>query len=168
MSDTYYRERAARRARIFWMVGGIIFIFACLTFTTYRIFWDECTQSFARDPQAIVLKYVEAIASGNAEQPRRCWIDEKYFDLETGCSEICIQRILNTPYAVQNVQISSPTITTEGRALRTATVSIVCGDSGQTYSGDIILDSIRQNVPWQHWKIIYSEFGGQLSKPWCK
>lgn len=168
MSDAYYRERAARRSRLIWGIVGIIVAIACIFFAVTRIFWDECTQSFARSPEAVARSYVEAISRGDTEQPRRCWVDQAYFDLETGCSEICISRVAGKPMQVTDVQVSSQELTEDGRAQHRVSITVTCTDQGQGFSGEILLDSIRQNVPWQHWKIIYSTVGGPLSAPWCQ
>jgi hypothetical protein len=168
MSDAYYRERAARRTRIMWLVIGIAVTVVCLVFSVNRVFWDECTQSFNRSPEAIVRSYVEAIAEGNAEQPRRCWWDDAYFDLESGCSEICIDRILGAPYEIVAVEVGEQSITESNRAKHEVNITISCGPGGEQHSGIILLDSISQNVPWQHWKILQSELGGPLAEPWCR
>ncbi len=168
MSDTYYRERAARRTRIIWLVVGAIISVLCIGFSINRIFWDECTQSFDRSPEAVVRSFVEAVAAGNAEQPRRCWWDEAYFDLESGCSEICIERLLGTPFDVEDIQAGEQNLTEANRAHREMAVTISCGPGGEQHSAVILLDSIRQNVPWQHWKILQSDFGGLLAEPWCQ
>lgn len=168
MSDTYYRERAARRTRLIWTVVGIIVTLACLFFAVNRIFWDVCTQSFTRNPEAVARSYIEAISSGDAEQPRRCWVDQAYFDLETGCSEICISRLVGTPMQVKEIEVSPVEITSAGRAQHSVRITVTCEDQKQEFSGEILLDSIRQNVPWQHWKIISSTAGGPLSAPWCQ
>jgi len=168
MSDAYYRERAARRGRIIWLSIGAVLILACLYFSATRIFWDECTQSFQRNPERVVRSYVEAISEGDALQPRRCWVDSAYFNLETGCSEICISRLLGTPFEIQNIEISQAVETETGRAQITATVSVTCPGEEQPYTGELLLDSIRQNVPWQHWKIIESSFGGPMGELWCQ
>lgn len=167
MSDAYFRERAARRTRIAWLVIIAIISVLCIVFSINRIFLDECTQSFRRTPEDIVRSYIEAIAQGNAEQPRRCWWDDAYFDLESGCSEICIERILGTPYEIIAVQVGEEIITETNRAQHEVNVTISCGPGGEQHNGIILLDSIPQNVPWQHWKIIQSEFGGPIGEPWC-
>ena len=168
MSDTFYRERAARRTRITWLVIIIVIGIGCLAFSVNRIFYDECTQSFNRNPEAVVRSYIQAIAKGDAEQTRRCWIDKAYFDLESGCSEICISHILKTQYMVNAINLSPETITGESRANIQAAVALACPGSGEQNTAQVTLDSIRQKVPWQHWKIISSNLGGTLADPWCQ
>jgi hypothetical protein len=168
MSDTYYRERAARRARITWLVIIVVFSVGCLAFSAYRIFYDECTKSFARNPEAILRSYIQAIANGDAEQARSCWVDNAYFDLESGCSEICISHILKTQYVVNTIDFSTETITSDSRANLQASISLTCPGSSQQHTAQVTLDSIPQKVPWQHWKIISSDLGGTLSEPWCQ
>lgn len=168
MSDEFYRQKAARRTRIIWLVIGLIAAGGCIYFSITRIFWDTCTQSFQRSPQVVAESYVQAIQQGNLEQTRRCWVDLAYFDLETGCSEICLQRVAGTDFQIDFIEISEATLTEDGRAQRQAQVNVTCPESGQQHTGELTLDSIRQNVPWQHWKITYSTVGGPLSEPWCQ
>jgi len=66
MSDTYYREQAARRSRLI-LIGAIALLaVACLVFGTYSAFRDTCTRSFDREPRSIVESYVSAVARGDA------------------------------------------------------------------------------------------------------
>lgn len=168
MSDAYYRERAARRARMYWMIGILTAIVICIVTGILRIFRDECTGSFTRQPEAVIASYIEAIQTGDPFGPRRCWVDAEYFSLETGCSEICIERILGTRYEIAEIATSQPIQTTSGRGRITASVTVVCPVSGEQHKGEIILDSIGQALPWRHWKIIMSEFGGPMSALWCQ
>jgi hypothetical protein len=168
MSDEYYRQRAARRTRLIWLSIGLVAAVMCLYLAITRIFWDECTQSFQRSPQAITQSYLQAIQQGNQEQPRRCWVDSAFFDLEAGCSEICVERILGTEYLINNISVGEVELTDDGRARQVVEVAVSCPAGGQSYTGALTLDSIRQNVPWQHWKIIHSTVGGPLSSPWCQ
>jgi hypothetical protein len=46
-------------------------------------------------------------------------------------------------------------------------VDLSCPD-GEQHTAEIILDGIDSEVPWRHWKIVRSDFGGPLSDPWCK
>lgn len=168
MSDEYYRQQAARRTRLIWLVVGLVVAVGCVYLSITRIFWDECTQSFQRSPRAITESYLQAIQDGNPQQPRRCWVDQAYFDLESGCSEICIERVLGTDFQVNTIEISEIELTADGRARRQVQVTVTCPENEQQHTGELTLDSIRQNVPWQHWKIIYSTVGGPLSQPWCQ
>jgi len=99
----------------------------------------------------------------------RCWQHNAYYDLESGCSEICLSRILGTPYKVKDMQIGKVTIAGESRAnIISVQVSVACQGDSETRTGEIILDTVSVHVPWRHWKIIHSSFGGPLAEPWCQ
>lgn len=168
MSDEYYRQRAASRTRMIWLVIGLVAAAGCLYLSITRIFWDECTGSFQRSPQAVAESYLQAIQDSDQQQPRRCWVDSAFFDLESGCSEICVERILGTAFQVDDITVGELELTEDGRARRLVTVTVTCPQAGQSHTGELTLDSIRQNVPWQHWKIVNSTVGGPLSAPWCQ
>lgn len=98
MSDTYYRKRAARRARVWWMLGGLAVAIALAILVTWALFYDACTRSFDRSPHSIVLAFVQAVKRGDAAVARECWEHQTYYDLEAGCSEICLARVLGAQY----------------------------------------------------------------------
>jgi hypothetical protein len=167
MSDTYYRERAARRARLWWMLGGIAAV-VLVVLVTRALFYDACTKSFDRSPRSIVSAFVAAVGSGDATVAQGCWEHQAYYDLEAGCSEICLSRVLGTQYRIANITLDSPYTTPAGRANLRAVVAIECAEGSETHSGEILLDSVGGNVPWKHWAIIHSTFGGTVAEPWCK
>lgn len=78
MSDEYYRQRAASRTRMIWLVIGLVAAAGCLYLSITRIFWDECTGSFQRSPQAVAESYLQAIQDSDQQQPRRCWVDSAF------------------------------------------------------------------------------------------
>lgn len=168
MSDTYYRQLAIQRRKRYILISAILISIACISISLMSVFRDNCTGSFDRDPETVVLSFIDAIQTGNQAAPRRCWQDAPYFDIESGCSEICIQRIMGTSYRLDELELQEPVSTEDGRAQITAEVVIACPDNEEQFQGEIVLDSIAQDVPWRHWKIIYSTFGGPLSDPWCK
>jgi hypothetical protein len=168
MSDTYYRERAARRTRRWLILAGIAAAIVVIALVTRTLLYDACTRSFDRSPRSIVSTFVEAVGRGDAAVAQECWEHDAYYELDAGCSEICLSRILGTQYEVLDIALDSPHITPEGRANLRATVSIQCADSGEEHSGEVLLDSVGSNVPWKHWAIIRSTFGGSVPDPWCE
>jgi len=168
MSDTHYRKRAARRARLWWILGGIVAAVVLAALVMRALFYDACTRSFDRSPRSIVLAFVAAVGRGDAAAAQGCWEHQAYYDLEAGCSEICLARVLGAQYRVMDVALDSPYTTPDGRANLRAVVSIECAKDGKAHSGEILLDSVEGNVPWKHWAIIHSTFGGTVAEPWCK
>ncbi len=168
MSDTYYRERAARRARLWLIVAGIAAAIVVVALVIIALFYDACTRGFDRSPRAIVLAFVEAVGRGDAAVAQECWEHHAYYDLEAGCSEICLARVLGVQYRVVDIMLNSPYTTPTGRANLRAVVSIECAESGEEHTAEILLDSVGGNVPWKHWAIIHSTFGGTVAEPWCK
>lgn len=167
VSDNEYRERAARQMRTMLLVATAILLVACIAFGIVSVFRDPCTGSFDRSPTAVVTSYLNAIARGNGEGVVRCWEHFAFDDLEAGCSEICLSRILGTRYRVIDLVLGEP-YEEEGRARIVATVSVLCPDSDLYHRGEIVLDGITSNVPWRHWRIVHSTFGGTAVKGWCK
>lgn len=166
MSDTFFREQAGRRRRRLALVGILLVSLACLGFGTYSALHDTCTRSFERSPQAVIQSYVNAIARGDASTAQACWEHLAFLDVESGCSEICLSRLWGAPYTLGELQLSQPT-PESGRARIRVQAQISCPD-GSNHSAEIILDSVAQDLPWRHWKIIRSDLGGPLSDPWCK
>lgn len=167
VSDAQYRERDARQVRTMLLVATAILLVACTAFGTVAVFRDPCTGSFERSPKAVVASYLNAIDRGNGEGVVRCWDRSAYDDLEAGCSEICLSRILGTRYRVIDLTLGEP-YEEGGRARIIATVSALCPDSDEYHRGVIVLDGITSNVPWRHWRIVRSTFGGNAAKGWCK
>lgn len=168
MSDTYYRERAVRRARLRWMLGGLAIAVILAILVTRALFYDACTRSFDRSPRSIVSAFVDAVSRGDGAAAQGCWEHQAYYDLEAGCSEICLARVLGARYRVVDVAVDSPYTAPDGRANLRAVVSIECAEGGETHTAEILLDSVGGNVPWKHWAIICSTFGGTVAEPWCK
>jgi hypothetical protein len=168
MSDAYYRERAARRARLWWSLGGIAAAVVLVVLVTRALFYDACTKSFDRSPRSIALAFVDAVGRGDAAVAQECWEHQAYYDLEAGCSEICLSRVLGAQYRVVDVALDSPYTTPDGRANLRAVVSIACAEGDRVHTGEVLLDSVGGNVPWKHWAIIHSTFGGTVAEPWCK
>lgn len=133
MSDTYYQERAARRTRTLLIGGGMAVVIACIIAGIASLFYDACTKGFDRSPEAVVTAFVEAVRQGDVEVAQECWEHEAYYDLEAGCSEVCLSRAYGAQYDIADMVVDSPYTTPEGRANLKATVSIVCQD-GQPHA----------------------------------
>ncbi len=168
MSDAYYQERAKRRTRRLLLVGALVALFACAVFGVSSLFYDACTGSFDRAPEAIVSSYLDAVRTGDAARAQECWEHETYYDLGAGCSEVCLSRALGVPFEVQEMEVGPAESTPDGRAQRLATVMVTCTGSGQSYGAEIMLDSVAGDVPWRHWSIISSTVGGTVAQPWCQ
>lgn len=168
MSDEYYRQQAARRARIWWILGGLALTLICVYLGFSALFRDSCTQSFDRDPRTVVVSYLGAVNQGNSDVAIECWNKDAYYDLGSGCSEICLSRFYGTDYQVQDISLSvSPTSGT-GASQINAVVQITCEGTAESHLGEIMLDSSAANLPWRHWKIVQSDFGGTNAEPWCR
>jgi hypothetical protein len=168
MSDAYYQERARRRNRILLIVAGLAVV-AILVFLGFRaLFYDACTGSYDRSPRAIVAAFVEAVGHGNVPVAQECWEHFAYYELDAGCSEICLSKVYGAQYEILDITVGPDYTIPDGRAKLQATVSIACTGSGETHTAEIILDSVGADLPWRHWAIIHSTFGGAVIDPWCK
>jgi hypothetical protein len=168
MSDAYYEEQAKRRARRMWILGISAALVLCAVAGVVSALYDACTKSFERSPEAVVSAYLDAVRRGDGEVAQECWEHSVYYALEAGCSEICLSRVLGTQYEVMDVSLGSPYASADNRARLAATVSIVCTEGGERHEAEILLDSVTGNLPWKHWAIINSTFGGTIAQPWCK
>jgi hypothetical protein len=168
MSDAYYQERAARRARRLWIIGAAVVVVLCLVVGVVSLRYDACTKSFERSPRAVVSAFVEAVGRGDVAMAQECWEHDAYYELEAGCSELCLARVFGAQYEILGLSLGAPHTTPAGRANLTATVSIACAGGGEEHTAEIVLDSVGGNVPWKHWAIIHSSFGGTVAEPWCK
>jgi hypothetical protein len=168
MSDAYYQERAARRTRTLLIAVGLVAIVACVVAGVASLFYDACTRSFDRSPQAVVSAYVEAVERGEANVAQECWEHETYYDLEAGCSQVCLSRALGAQYDLIDVALAPAQVTPGGRANVEVTVAIACTEGGEDHTAAIVLDSVGGNVPWKHWAIIHSTLGGTVAEAWCK
>ena len=168
MSDAYYQERAKRRTRYMVIAGALVVIVACAAFGVVSVYYDACTKSFNRSPAAVVSAFVGAVGRGDAPLAQECWEHETFYDLEAGCSEICLSKVVGASYEVVEVTLDDMHITPDGRANVRASVSITCTEGREAHTGEILLDSVGANVPWKHWAIIHSTFGGSFAEPWCK
>jgi hypothetical protein len=168
MSDAYYEQRARRRTRVLLIIGGTVVVVACIAAAAVSLYYDACTKGFDRSPRAVVSAYVSAVQEGNAPVAQECWEHNAYYDLEAGCSDICLSRAMGAQFRVIDLVIGSPSATAAGRENLTATVSLACSAGGQEHTAEITLDSVGSNVPWKHWAIVHSTLGGTVAGPWCK
>jgi len=167
MTDAYYRERMARRNRWMALIAALILLPVIVYLVGRAIYYDNCTGGFDRSPEAVVRSLLEMIRQGNRNALTRCWDNQAYYDLEAGCSEICLQRVLGAPYEVVEVHVGEPTRTEAGRLRLAVGVTIAC-PGGQRQTGEATLDTVGANLPWRHWKVIHSTLGGSIGQLWCK
>jgi hypothetical protein len=168
MSDAYYQERARRRTRVLLVAGALLAVVVCTAAGIASLLYDACTRSFDRSPQAVVSAYVDAVARGDLPVAQECWEHHTYYDLEAGCSEICLARVLGSRYERVDLELGQPSVTPAGRANLLATVSIACTPGGELHTAEILLDSVAGDVPWKHWAIVHSTLGGTVADPWCQ
>jgi hypothetical protein len=168
MSDEYYAQRAKRRTRLYFALGGIAVLVLLALLGIRSVLHDACTDSFDRAPEAVILAYANAISQGNLAGAQRCWQHEAYYQLDAGCSEICLSRASGAPFQVVDVTLEAPSTTPEGRAALKAAVTIACTEGGATHTGEIVLDSVASNPPWKHWSIVSSSLGGTSVEAWCR
>jgi hypothetical protein len=168
MDENYYRRRTTKRN----LIIIIIIVAAIGVYVGVRIvrnaYYDICTQSYDRTPDGVVASYIQAITDRNGLVVQRCWDPTAYYELQSGCSQICLERILGTAYEIKAITPGQPEKTPSGRSNVQITVNIACRDSAEEHSAEILFDSVGYDLPWKHWKIIRSDFGGPISDPWCK
>jgi hypothetical protein len=168
MSDTYYRERAARRKRRVILILVIAVLIGVAGILVRNMFYDNCTQSFRREPETVVQSYLQAIKSGDYDTVQNCWRHHEFYEVETGCSQICLEKILGTRYQETDISVEEIRLTEEGRARRDVAVEVTCPGNGTVHQGQIVLDSVQTAYPWRHWQIIYSTVGGPMGDLWCQ
>jgi hypothetical protein len=168
MSDEYYQRRAARRTRMLALVAIVAAIVVLVLLGLRSLLYDSCTRSYDRSPEAVARAYVAAIRQGNQPAAQRCWQHNSYYSLDAGCSDICLSKVFGAAYDIAGVEAGEPSLTPEGRARLTAAVTITCTGSDASYRGEVVLDSVGSRLPWKHWAIVRSSFGGTIVDPWCK
>jgi hypothetical protein len=168
MSDEYYAQRARRRGRLYFALAGVAALILLAFLGIRALRYDACTRSYDRSPRSIVGVYANALVQGNLPAAQNCWERNAYYQLDAGCSEICLSRIAAGLFQVTGVALDTPYTTAQGRANLKATVSVTCAQEGATYTGEIVLDSVASNLPWRHWTIVHSTFGGTIAGAWCK
>ena len=106
MSDAYYREQSARRTRMLLLLGVIVLGLGCAAFGVYSVFRDTCTNSFDRQPEAVINSFTTAVVQGDADTAAACWHHLAYLDVASGCSEICLSRLWGTPYQINDITLN--------------------------------------------------------------
>jgi hypothetical protein len=168
VSDTYYRELARKRARRWWMATAAAIVIILTLLGLRGLLYDSCTRSYDRSPEAVVRTYVNAVKSGAVLVAQECWEHQAYFDLEAGCSEICLSRAFGAQFDVVDLSIGGQYLTPDVRTNLLAKLTVSCTGKEEGHTGEILLDTVGSNLPWRHWKIIHSTFGGTTAEPWCK
>jgi len=166
VSDTYYRQQAERRRAGLLVAGIALAAVGLLAVGGHLLYYDACTGSYARSPRDVVSAYVAALRQGDLSQTQECWQHLTYYDLEAGCSEICVSRFAGASFDVTSLEVSEPQ-TIGRRATVHVTVEIACSN-GSSHDGEVILDGIATAPPWRHWAIVRSTIGGTLAEAWCK
>ena len=168
MSDSYYQERARRRARILWIVGAVAIIAILVIVVIWSLYRDSCTRSFDRSPTAAISSFLEAVGRGEMPAAQACWEHDAYYELESGCSEICLSKVYGAQFEIVDLVPGKAYTTPEGRANLEVTATIACSEDGGAHTAEILLDSVEGDLPWKHWTIVQSTFGGTIIEPWCK
>jgi hypothetical protein len=151
-----------------WALLTLALVALAIILAVRALLYDACTRSFERSPRSVVSTYVEAISQGNLPVAQECWEHEAFYDLEAGCSEICLAAASGAQYDVQAITLGERQAAADGHAHMAVAVSVACAADGETHSGEILLDSARPDVPWTHWAIIHSTVGGTIAEPWCR
>jgi hypothetical protein len=167
-TDKELREQAVRRTRLYIVVVAIVLVPACAYFGITQVYRDTCTRSYDREPDLVVASFVEMVLQGDYLGLTGCWSNLAFYDLNAGCSDICLQRILGAEFHGIEMQAGEPFRTDKGRSNVLVQVAARCHADGDPRTGIITLDSVGTNLPWKHWKIVQSTFGGTATEPWCR
>lgn len=151
-----------------WLVGGGILVIICAVVGVFRTYHDSCTGSTERSPQAVIESYTEAVHQGDLSRVKNCWHHDPYYETDTGCSELCLSKIMGNQFEITNIEFGEEYRSGDGRTNMNVSVSISCSQSNEDHEAEITLDTTGQNYPWRHWHIIYSTFGGSVAQLWCK
>jgi hypothetical protein len=168
VTDEYFREQSARRARRLYLISGLVIGVICLGIGVISLFYDSCTRSFDRAPQTVISSYIDWISQGNPSQAQKCWDRDAYYNLDSGCSEICLQRNLGKQLVITSVSFDPTQVSSSDGLLMNGTLEVTCQQSGKVEKGQFTLHTPNQSVGWKHWQIRNSSIGGTLAEPWCK
>jgi len=168
MSDEYYAQRAARRTRLAWLIVAAAMVVLLALFGLRSLFYDSCTHSFDRSPRAAIQAFADAVSRGDISAVQGCWEHYAYFEMGAGCSEICLAKVAGARFQVTEIALGETSLTPAGRANQPVMVTIACADGSATHRGEILLDSVAGQLPWKHWAIVHSTFGGTVAEPWCR
>jgi hypothetical protein len=151
-----------------WILGGTAAIFVLAFLGVRALLYDACTQSFERSPHSIVVTFLNAVGDANAPVAQECWEHEAYYDPEAGCSELCLSRVYAAQFDVTDISVGQPYLTPDTRTNLVVKVAIRCSETGESHRAEIVLDTVGPNLPWKHWQIVESSFGGTVAMAWCK
>ncbi len=167
LPDQHWSARAARQSRLMLAVATSIVLVSCVLFVWFALYRDSCTGGLDRAPESVLRSYLDAIVNEKGQRLTRCWEAQAFYDLDAGCSDICLARILGTHFEIVSLDLSEPYA--EGNRMRIrALVTASCPSEEILHSGEIVLDSTGWNAPWRHWRIVSSTFGGSATAPWCR
>lgn len=164
-SDQYFAQRASRQRRMLILAGLLVLLLLCGLLAVRNAFYDRCTASFDRSADSVIQSYLGAIRAGDLPRVQSCWDRAQYYEIEAGCSEICLSRLMGMQFDVAEVSAGAPE-QAAGRARMDVAVSLVCPD-GSAHSGTLVLDAVGGDVPWKHWRVLQSEVGGSPAQRWC-
>ncbi len=167
MSDQYYQVRAQRQRRIIIITLILVVVVLCSAVTFWTFYYDDCTGSLNRDPVQVARSYLNGLQQGNITQVRKCWRLDPYYNVNSGCSEICLSRVAGHPYEIQTLTAGEPHINQNNRAVIDVTITIACPNTNQSHTGILRMDTIKADAPWKHWSVISSTIGGTYLEPWC-
>jgi len=166
-SDQFYARQASRQRRMILLAGLGLLLLACAFAGVRNAFYDRCTASFDRGAESVAQSYLAAIRDGNASRVQDCWDHQQYYELEAGCSEICLSRLMGAQFEVIELTPGEPIEAENARQQMWVDVSARC-PAGEDVSGQILLDSVSANVPWKHWRVLQSSVGGSPAQRWCE
>jgi hypothetical protein len=167
LTDEFFRKESAKRARRLYLISGLVIGVICLGVGVISLFYDSCTRSFDRSPQGALTSYIDWITQGN-QAVQDCWVHNAYFTLDSGCSEICIQRVLGKEFTFASLSIQPAQTSSAGSLTMTGTLDVACKKNGKIEKGEFTLYSPNPSIPWKHWRLLNSNIGGTLAEPWCK
>jgi hypothetical protein len=166
MSDSKYQTMWKRRVKMIALIAGVGLMLGCLVFGTLSVFRDSCTGSYDRSPELVLKSFTSAIQKTDPVTIINCWDHNKFYELTTGCTEVCLERVLGVPLNVIETQISD-VFQQDGRDRIRASMIVSCPNSDQQHTAELLLDTRKANLPWAHWKIIQSNYGGEMGNSWC-
>jgi len=167
MADEQFVARAARQRRILILVLGLALVAACAVFAVRNTFYDLCSASFDRSAEAVARGYTTAVSTGDTGRIENCWVRPQYYNVEAGCSEICLSRSVGTQFSISDLRVGEEHTGEDGRSVLDVQVNATCAD-GEQESGVLVLDALSAQVPWKHWRVNESTVGGTVAEPWCR
>lgn len=87
--------------------------------------------------------------------------------MDTGCSEMCLSKILGNQFDIMSTEFGEELRTNDSGSNMDVKVKVICSGSDEQHEAEITLNITVQNYPWRHWHIIFSTLGGTVAEPWC-